>query len=107
MTLLARAAQRLDDTAANINEKRAARAAVEVGEAKAFAEHASVEISSELFALLGNGATDETHNLNRHWRNAHTHTVYDANDWRYHASGNYLVNRITPGKPQRGVVRRS
>lgn len=102
--LLARAAALLDRTAARVTEEGAALLAVEVGEAKAFAERAAVEISSELFALLGSSATDEGLNLNRHWRNARTHTVHDANDWRYHASGNYLVNGIAPGKPVRKPV---
>lgn len=99
--LLDRAARRLDQVAVNITEQGVALAAVEIGEAKAFAERVSVEISSELFALLGSSATDESLNLNRHWRNARTHTVHDANDWRYHAAGNYLVNGIAPGKPVR------
>ncbi|MCG2842428.1 SfnB family sulfur acquisition oxidoreductase [Sandaracinobacter sp. RS1-74] len=99
--LLARAANLLDSVAAEISEEGDARAAVEVGEAKAFAEQVSIEISSELFALLGSSATDEGLNLNRHWRNARTHTVHDANDWRYHASGNWLVNGVSPGKPVR------
>lgn len=102
--LLARAAHRLDEVAANVTEQGAALAAVEVGEAKAFAEEVSVQISSELFALLGSSATDETLNLNRHWRNARTHTVHDANDWRYHAAGNYLVNGVAPGKTVRKPV---
>ena len=71
---------------------------------KAYAELVSIELSSELFALLGSSATDESLNLNRHWRNARTHTVHDANDWRYHASGNYLVNGLPPGKPVRKPV---
>jgi SfnB family sulfur acquisition oxidoreductase len=103
--LLARAARRLDEVVANVTEQRVALAAVEIGEAKAFAEQVSVEISSELFALLGSSATDESLNLNRHWRNARTHTVHDANDWRYHAAGNYLVNGVAPGKPVRKPIR--
>lgn len=99
--LLARAAGRLDWAAAAMSEDRAALAAVETGEAKAFAEAVSLEVSSELFALLGSSSTDESLNLNRHWRNARTHTVHDANDWRYHATGNYLVNGIAPSKPVR------
>ena len=82
----------------------AARAAVLVGEAKAFAEDVSVEIASELFALLGTSAADESLNLDRHWRNARVHSVHDANQWRYHAAGNWFLNGVAPGKPTRRLA---
>ena len=63
-----------------------------------------IEITNELFALIGSSATDEDLNLHRHWRNARTHTVHDANQWRYHAAGNYFLNGIAPGKPVRRLV---
>lgn len=99
--LLERAARRLDDAAPDVTAANAAVAAVEVGEAKAFAEEVAIEISNELFALLGSGATDDTLNLHRHWRNARTHSVHDSNQWRYHAAGHFLINGVAPGKPVR------
>lgn len=99
--LLERAARTLDAANSALAPETAALAAVEVAEAKAFAEDVSIEISNEIFALAGSASTDEALNLNRHWRNARTHTVHDANQWRYHASGNWLLNGIAPGKPQR------
>lgn len=101
--LLLRAARRLDEAEAALTPDNAAIAAIEVGEAKAFAEEVSVEIGSEIFALIGSAGTDEGLNLNRHWRNARTHSVHDANQWRYHAAGNWLLNGIAPGKPARGA----
>lgn len=102
--LLQRAAHRLDAAEPAITPENAALAAVAVAEAKAFAEDVSVEISSEIFALVGSAATDEGLNLNRHWRNARTHTVHDANQWRYLAAGNYLLNGVAPGKPGRNLA---
>ncbi|MET0179633.1 MAG: SfnB family sulfur acquisition oxidoreductase [Novosphingobium sp.] len=99
--LLLRAAGRLDEAKPVLTAANTAVAAVEVGEAKAFAEEVSLAVASELFALLGSAATDEQLNFNRHWRNARTHTVHDANQWRYHASGNFLLNGRAPGKPVR------
>ena len=99
--LVLRAARVLDNAGARPDAENAALAAVIVGEAKAFAEEVSVEIASELFALLGTSATDESLNLDRHWRNARVHTVHDANQWRYHAAGNWFLNGIAPGKPVR------
>ena len=99
--LLERAARRLDEAGPVPTADSAAIAAVEVGEAKAFAEEVSIEIASDIFALIGSAAADEALNLNRHWRNARTHTMHDANQWRYHASGNFLLNGIAPAKPRR------
>lgn len=102
--LTLRAARALDDVGPRPTADAAAHAAVLVGEAKAYAEDVSVEIASELFALLGTSASDEALNLDRHWRNARIHSVHDANQWRYHAAGNWFVNGIAPGKPVRRLA---
>ncbi len=99
--LLIDSARLLDAAGPRPAEAAAAAAAVVVGQAKAYAEEVSVEIASELFALIGTSAADEDLNYHRHWRNARTHTVHDANQWRYHAAGNWLINGIPPSKPVR------
>jgi SfnB family sulfur acquisition oxidoreductase len=100
-SLLLESARLLDTAGARPTEAAAAEATVVVGEAKAYAEDVAVEIANELFALIGTSATDEGFNYHRHWRNARTHTVHDANQWRYHAAGNWLINGIAPSKPVR------
>jgi SfnB family sulfur acquisition oxidoreductase len=99
--LVVRAAQLLDEAAPNVSDQNAAEASVAVSEAKAFSEDVAIEITSELFSLAGSAATDDDLNLHRHWRNARTHTVHDANQWRYHSAGNYFLNGVAPGKPVR------
>jgi SfnB family sulfur acquisition oxidoreductase len=99
--LLLRAARLLDQATADLTIELAGEAAVAVAEAKAFSEDVVIEITNEIFALSGASATDNFLNLNRHWRNARTHTVHDANQWRYHSAGNYLLNGVLPGKPIR------
>lgn len=104
-SLLLRAAATIDRAGPTPSASDAAVAAVWVGEAKAFAEDVSVEIASELFALLGTSAADEGLGLDRHWRNARVHTVHDANQWRYHASGQWHLNGIAPTRPvRRGIA---
>jgi len=98
------AARALDAAGGRPDANAAARAAVLVGEAKAYAEDVSVEVASELFALLGTSASDESLNLDRHWRNARVHSVHDANQWRYHAAGNWFLNGVAPGKPARRLA---
>jgi len=102
--LMLSAAQALDAAGPRPDLATAGRVAVLVGEAKAFAEDVSVEVASELFALLGTSAADEALNLDRHWRNARVHTVHDANQWRYHAAGNWFLNGIAPAKPARRLA---
>jgi len=99
--LVRRAAQHLDDAAPNVTAQNAAEASVAVSEAKAFSEDVAMEITSELFPLVGSASTDDELNLHRHWRNARTHTIHDANQWRYHSAGNYFLNGVAPGKPVR------
>jgi alkylation response protein AidB-like acyl-CoA dehydrogenase len=52
--------------------------------------------TSKLFDLAGAGATLAKYNLDRHWRNARTHTLHDPVRWKYHAIGNYALNGIKP-----------
>ena len=105
--LILRAARLLDEAGGEPGAEDAADVAVATAEAKAFVEDVSIEITGEIFALIGTSSTDEDLNLNRHWRNARTHTVHDANDWKYHAVGNRLLNGEAPGKPVRKLVSES
>jgi SfnB family sulfur acquisition oxidoreductase len=98
------AARALDSAGPRPDSIAAAHVSILVGEAKAYAEDVSVEIASELFALLGASASDESLNLDRHWRNARVHTTHDANQWRYHASGNWFLNGVAPGAPVRRLA---
>jgi SfnB family sulfur acquisition oxidoreductase len=102
--LLLRAAQLLDAATANLTPETAAHAAVAVAEAKGFSEEVVIEITNDIFALSGSSATDNSLNLDRHWRNARTHSVHDANHWRYHIAGDYLLNGVLPGKPMRHLA---
>jgi SfnB family sulfur acquisition oxidoreductase len=103
-SLLLRAGRAIDSAGERPKADAAAVASVLVGEAKAFAEDVSVEVASELFSLLGTSASDESLNLDRHWRNARVHTVHDANQWKYHATGNWFLNGVAPGKPVRRLA---
>ena len=102
--LLLWAARGLDEAGPAPEAGTVADAAVRVAEAKAFAEEVSLEAASEIFALIGSSAADEELDLDRHWRNARTHTIHDANQWRYHVAGDYHLNGVHPGKPLRRLA---
>jgi alkylation response protein AidB-like acyl-CoA dehydrogenase len=74
----------------------AARGSLAVAAAKAFAGEVAVEAASELFALCGTSSTDTKHDLDRHWRNARTHSVHDPADWKYHHIAAYDLQDVPP-----------
>ena len=94
--LLLDAARHLDAVPAAPDEATAAQASLLVGQAKAYAGDVAVEIGNDLFAIAGASAADAAHDLDRHWRNARTHTLHDPNRWRYHRFGDYVLNGRLP-----------
>jgi len=101
---LAAAARLHDEAHKDLGEHTAAEAAAAASGVKAFAEDVAIEISSEIFALIGSASTDEGLDLHRHWRNARTHTVHDANQWRYHGLGLFALTGQPIGKPVRRLA---
>ncbi|MGX7000750.1 SfnB family sulfur acquisition oxidoreductase [Caballeronia sp. KNU42] len=97
--LLERAARTLDAIATQAHapsEDDIARASVAVGEAKVLTTEIALLASEKLFELAGTQSTLAAHNLDRHWRNARTHTLHDPVRWKYHLVGNYYLNGIKP-----------
>jgi alkylation response protein AidB-like acyl-CoA dehydrogenase len=95
--LLAQAAATLDEVGrVPASADDAARGTVAVAQAKAFATEVADEVASGLFDLSGASATDEKHDLSRHWRNARTHASHDPASWKYHHIGNFMLNDILP-----------
>ncbi len=98
--LLERAGRTLDAIAAQpaIDEDDVARASVAVGEAKVLTTEIALLASEKLLELAGTQATLAEHGLDRHWRNARTHTLHDPVRWKYHLVGNYYLNGVKPAR---------
>jgi SfnB family sulfur acquisition oxidoreductase len=94
--LLRRAGELLDVAFADLTEGPVAAASIAVAESKAIAADAAVTISSKLFELAGTRSTLNEFNLDRHWRNARTHTLHDPARWKYYGVGNYYLNGVNP-----------
>ncbi|CAJ0865055.1 Dibenzothiophene desulfurization enzyme C [Ralstonia mannitolilytica] len=95
--VLQEAAQTLDAIAAQpITDADSARASVAVAEAKVLTTEVVLQASEKLFELAGSSATRARHNLDRHWRNARTHTLHDPVRWKLHLIGNYQLNQAFP-----------
>nr|WP_288453720.1 SfnB family sulfur acquisition oxidoreductase [uncultured Pseudomonas sp.] len=97
--LLHKAGRVLDEVAAApIDADGAARASIAVAEAKALSTELSLQASEKLLELAGSRATLAEFGLDRHWRNARTHTLHDPVRWKYHAIGAWHLNGTRPNR---------
>jgi SfnB family sulfur acquisition oxidoreductase len=94
--LLERSGRFVDAAIAEPDEDSVAAASIAVAEAKALTTEIAILATNRLFELAGTRSTLGAHNLDRHWRNARTHTLHDPVRWKYHAVGNYYLNKVKP-----------
>jgi alkylation response protein AidB-like acyl-CoA dehydrogenase len=111
LALLVRAAEALLDRAgaaidaargAQDDEGLAAEASVAVAAARAQADTAALTVANDVFALIGTRSVTGGRGLDRHWRNARTHTLHDPRRWKIQHLGNHALNGIAP--PANGIV---
>jgi SfnB family sulfur acquisition oxidoreductase len=81
-----------------VDAEQSGRASVAVAEAKILTTRIALAASEKLFELAGSSATRAAHNLDRHWRNARTHTLHDPVRWKAHLIGNYHLNDVLPAR---------
>ncbi len=99
--VLREAAATLDRVAAApVSAESSAEASLAVAAAKILTTEIALEASEKLFELAGTAATRSAHNLDRHWRNARTHTLHDPVRWKYHLLGNHALNGVLPKRHQ-------
>lgn len=64
-----------------------AHAQVVTAGAKILSTEIPIAATDKLFELAGTRSTLAEHNLERHWRNARTHTLHDPVRWKYSILG--------------------
>lgn len=94
--IIERAGRKIDMAQVSPSPEAASEASLAVATAKILTTEAALEATNALFELAGTSATDESLNLDRHWRNARTHTVHDPVRWKHHAIGDYHLNGRLP-----------
>ena len=101
--MLQEAGRTLDLLAAQtLDGEGSAAASVAVAEAKVLTTRIALDASEKLFELAGSASTRAAHNLDRHWRNARTHTLHDPARWKLHHIGNWVLNGVRP--PNHGLL---
>jgi SfnB family sulfur acquisition oxidoreductase len=97
--VLTEAAQHLDQAATRaLDADGVAAASIAVARAKALTTEIALTASEKLFELSGARSSLAEFNLDRHWRNARTHTLHDPVRWKYHAIGNHVLNGQRPNR---------
>lgn len=71
-------------------------AALEVAHAKIASNDAALLAGQKLFEIGGASATRRSVGLDRHWRNARTHTTHDPVGYRYVILGRHLLTDTPP-----------
>ncbi|MBY5467947.1 SfnB family sulfur acquisition oxidoreductase [Rhizobium leguminosarum] len=96
--LVERAGHKVDAAQVETTEEKVVAATLAVAAAKVLTTEVAIEASNTLFELAGTSSVQAGLNLDRHWRNARTHTLHDPVRWKYHVVGNYHLNGVTPPK---------
>ncbi|MCY1194891.1 Dibenzothiophene desulfurization enzyme C [compost metagenome] len=97
--VLDEAARHLDDAGQRpLDADGAAAASIAVARAKALTTEIALAAGEKLFELSGARSSLSEFNLDRHWRNARTHTLHDPVRWKYHAVGDYVLNGRRPNR---------
>ena len=97
--LVLRAARLVDAALAAVEpgQEQAIGAAIAVDEAKSLAYELGPEIAAGLPRHAGPEAVAASRRLDRHWRNARTHSLHDPVRWRQHQVADFHLNgRLNP-----------
>ena len=94
--VLAIAGRAVDAAIAEPTEETVGHASLKVAEAKVLTTEVAVLAGNKLHELAGTRSALAAYGLDRHWRNARTHTLHDPVRWKYALIGNYALNGTLP-----------
>jgi SfnB family sulfur acquisition oxidoreductase len=100
--LLAAAGRAVDAANADLTDETAAEASLAVAAARAATTQVSVETGSRLLEVAGTRAALAGPGLDRHWRNARTHTLHDPAAWKIQHLGRWAAAGVQP--PRHGQL---
>ncbi|MEP9361973.1 SfnB family sulfur acquisition oxidoreductase [Nocardioides sp. CN2-186] len=94
--LLAEAGLAVEHADRQLTAETAGEASLAVAAARASSTRAAVEVGSRMFEVAGTRSALASLNLDRHWRNARTHTLHDPASWKVQHLGRYAVDGTLP-----------
>ncbi len=90
------AGRAVDAAIANPTEATVGHASLKVAEAKVLTTEIAVLAGNKLHELAGTRSALAAYGLDRHWRNARTHTLHDPVRWKYALIGDHALNGTLP-----------
>lgn len=100
--LVESAGRKVDNAQLSPSEAHVVAASLSVAAAKVLTTEVAIDATNTLFELAGTSSIRAGLNLDRHWRNARTHTLHDPVRWKYYAIGNFHLNGVAP--PRNGAL---
>ncbi len=94
--LLRDAGRAVDAADADLTTESAGAASLAVAAARVASTRASVDVASGLFEVAGTRSVVSGEVLDRHWRNARTHTLHDPAAWKLHHLGRWAADGVLP-----------
>lgn len=94
--LLREAAAAVDDANAGLDAATAGVASLAVAAARAATTEAALAVGTRLYEVSGTRAALGALNLDRHWRNARTHTLHDPAGWKVQHLGRWVADGTLP-----------
>jgi alkylation response protein AidB-like acyl-CoA dehydrogenase len=94
--LAAESLQRAWESGDAINEGQRGKCAVDVAGSKVITTKVGLEITSQMFDVMGARAAAAPARLDRYWRNLRTHTLHDPVDYKIRELGDWALNRQLP-----------
>ncbi len=94
--VLEQAGGAVDRAIAQADEATVGAASLKVAEAKVLTTEIAILAGNKLHELAGTRSALAQHGLDRHWRNARTHTLHDPVRWKYALIGDHALNGVLP-----------
>lgn len=96
------AARAVDVVEAEPGDDHAVDASLAVAAAKVLADRAAMATTNGLFEVVGTRSASGSARLDRHWRNARTHTLHDPVRWKLQHLGRFALTGAAP--PRHGQL---
>ncbi|MDO7868762.1 SfnB family sulfur acquisition oxidoreductase [Nocardioides jiangxiensis] len=94
--LVREAASAIDEADLDLSAESTGAASLAVAAARAATTEAALAAGSRLFEVSGTRSALGALNLDRHWRNARTHTLHDPAAWKVQHLGRWVVDGVLP-----------